>query len=594
MKKVDLSRFDLSALISGASCVLTILIGFLVLLVRLKSVQVSDTAHYRYTNTLQSERRMLTSGPRGRILDCNGVVMADNRETAMLVCLPKAFERRTWDDTFLEISNAIERVSMMIGRPSNLSERTIRRHIKQSLALPLVVWRELTEDQLAYFAEHEEDFPGFELQEGLERVYPRGREAAHLLGYVGRGQGEAVAGDERFHFYEPEMRGRAGLETYYDSFLLGVPGERRVVVDARGFAIIEREEVKPRPGPDLTLTIDCRIQKAVEEELEGCKGACVVLDPRSGDVLAMASAPGFNPNDFVPVLDAELYEQYAKDPAKPLLNRACGGGYAPGSTFKPITALAGLTAGIPAAATHDCNGVFALRQMKLHCSARWGHGTLDMRHALMKSCNPFFCNLALDAGTNQLMRAAHAFELGSKTGLDYGVDMAGAVPDAEWKMRTYHEKWFLGDVAQMSIGQGMLLVSPLQMARVAGAIGTGYLVTPHLKQGLPVERKRLPFPTEHLNVVRDGMYMVVNGDGRDKGTGSRVADIMKGTEVEVAGKTGTAEIGMGATRRKNTWFIAYAPAEDPTVAVAMVIENGESGGGTTAPKVGNILRKIFE
>lgn len=594
MKKVDLSRFDLSALISGASCALTILIGFLVLLVRLRNVQVSDTAHYRYTNSLQSERRVLTSGPRGRILDRNGVVMADNRETSMLVCQPSAFQRRNWDDTFLEISNAIERVSAAIGRPAKLSEKAIRRHIKQSLALPLVVWRELSDTELAYFAEHEEDFPGFELQDALERVYPRGHEAAHLLGYVGRGHGEAVAGDEKFHFFEPEMRGRAGLESYYDSFLLGVPGKRRVVVDACGYAIGETDEVKPRPGPDLTLTIDCRVQEAVEKELEGCSGACVVLDPRSGDVLAMASAPGFNPNDFVPVLDAELYERYAKDPAKPLLNRACGGAYAPGSTFKPITALAGLEAGIPARATHDCNGVFSLGKMKLHCSARWGHGELDMRHALMKSCNPFFCNLALDAGTNRLMRTARTFGLGEKTGVDYGVDMAGAVPDAEWKMRTYHEKWFLGDVAQMSIGQGMLLVSPLQMARVAGAIGTGYLVTPHLKSGLPVERKGLPFHPSYLRVVREGMYMVVNGDGHDKGTGSRVAEIMKDTEVKVAGKTGTAEIGKGATRRKNTWFIAYAPAEEPTVAVAMVIENGESGGGTTAPKVGNVLRKIFE
>ena len=167
-----------------------------------------------------------------------------------------------------------------------------------------------------------------------------------------------------------------------------------------------------------------------------------VIDPRNGDVLALASAPGFDPNDFVPVFGRELYERYTTDPNKPLLNRACGGAYAPGSTFKPVVALAALSLGVPAKVCYTCTGVFELGPMKLRCTSRWGHGALDLRRALMKSCNPFFCNLGFDIGTNAVCRAAEAFGLGSKTGLDFGVDMSGTVPDAEWKARMYGEKWY--------------------------------------------------------------------------------------------------------------------------------------------------------
>lgn len=574
---------------AGLTAVLFI-VGFLVLAVRLASVQITDSAQYRYDNARQSVRRIQTGGPRGRILDRHGVPLADNRPSVSIACLPAHFQQRTWAGTTSEISNAIERVGRLIGRESKLAERTIRRHVRQSLALPLVVWHDISERELAVFAEHSTEYPGFEIEESIERVYPQGALAAHILGYVGRDRGDALAGDEKFNFFAPEMRGRAGLEIYYDSFLRGVSGERKVLVDARGFAIEEWTVVEARKGPDLKLSIDARIQAAVEKQLEGEKGACAVIDPQTGEVLALASAPGFNPNDFVPTLNPALYEQLSKDPAKPLLNRVSGGAYAPGSTFKPITALAGLSVGFPPRVAHECVGVYGLHNLKLHCSARWGHGALDMRHALMKSCNPYFCNLAIDIGTNALIRAAKTFGLGEKTGLDLGVDMAGTVPDAEWKMAMYHEKWFLGDLAQMSIGQGMLLVSPLQMARVAGAIGTGYLVTPHLKRDLPVEKKELPYAPMDLKVVRDGMRMVVNGDGDSRGTGWRAGE---GLSVVACGKTGTAEIGKGETRRKNTWFIAYAPEKNPTVAIAMVIENGESGGGTTAPKVGAVLREIF-
>lgn len=581
------------SLLGGLSCWLVPIVfgmGLLHLGVRLREVQVEDSAAYSYASARQSVRRVRLAGLRGRILDRNNRVLADNRMSVSIVCHPVYFQRRTWKETTEGISAAINGCAAVVGKPSPLTAHRIRRHVDQALALPLFVWNDIGPDELARFVEHERDLPGFGLVEVGERVYPCAAAASHLLGYVGREHIASDAGDERFHYSFPELCGRAGVEAYYDSYLRGVPGEKKVLVDARGFAMREWTVIEPQRGPDLKLTIDLFIQRLAERELMGVQGACVVLNPQNGEVLALASAPGFDPNAFVPVLSQKLYDSYAKDPSKPLLNRASGGTYAPGSIFKPVTALAGLAAGYPAGERYCCDGLFEIGDMVLHCSSRWGHGELDMRHALMKSCNPFFCNLAADIGTNALLRAARAFGLGSKTGLDLGTDNAGVVPDADWKQKKYREKWYVADQIQMSIGQGMLLVSPLQMALVAGAIGTGQLVIPHLNSVVESPSRPLPFTESQLSVVRDGMRMVVAGDGAGRGTGWRGGDRVR---VAVSGKTGTAEVGSGKTRRKNTWFIAYAPSERPTVAIAMVVENGESGGGTTAPKVRNILAGIF-
>lgn len=561
------------------------LLGFLVLGVNLKRVQVDSTADYRLENARQSVRRVLTAAPRGCIYDRNGRLLAGNRKCVSIVLNTTPFGKRTWEQTKDEIVRAVNRAGETIGKENPLSEQKIRRHINQSLAMPLTVWRDIGEEELARFCEHERELEGFSVVETEERIYPCGRLAAHLVGYVGRAEGEALAGERKFNFSDRELRGRSGVEHYYDSLLRGVGGEKLLVVDARGFTQEESEVKAARRGLDLHLNVDADIQAAVERELAGCTGACVVMDPRDGAVLAFASSPGYDPNEFVPSLRPELYERLSSDPAKPLLNRASGGAYAPGSTFKPVTALAALEEGIPASLSLECTGVYEVGEMKLRCARRWGHGEETLLTALRDSCNPYFCNLGMEAGTNALIKAAHELGLGAKTGIDFGVDMGGVVPDDEWKRRHYGQKWFQGDLAQMSIGQSMLLVSPLQMARLAGAIGTGRLVTPRLRFDERVEVRELGFRPENLAVVREGMELVVSaGSGKAAGAG---------VNVKVAGKTGTAEVGRGATRRKNTWFIAYAPAENPTVAVALVIERGESGGTTSAPKVGAILRRIF-
>lgn len=561
-----------------------------VLAVRLYEVQMESSSDLKYLGSRQSVRRVQTAGDRGRILDRNGTVLADNRRSVSIVLNPENFQRRTWAETAEAISNAIVRAGKIVGRGDIPGGNVIRRHIDQRLAMPLTVWRNVTFEELSRFSEHEDELSGFESSVTVERVYPQGMFAAHVLGYVGRDETQGDAGDERIHFRDKEMKGRAGLEFFYNEYLRGVPGEKRLVVDARGFTREESVAVEPRAGPDLRLSLDAGIQRAVERQLAGVRGACVVIDPRDGGVLALASNPQFDPNTFVPMLRQELYDRHVKDPAMPLLNRATAGAYAPGSIFKPVVALAALRAGFPEDERYECCGLFELGRMRLHCARRWGHGELDLRYALMHSCNPFFVNAGVDIGTNAVLGAARDFGLGRKSGIDLGIERAGIVPDDAWKRSVYGENWYPGDLAQISIGQGMLLVTPLQMACMAGALATGYLVTPHLRSDAPVERVRVPFSEHDLAVVREGMEMVVNGRGRVNGTGRKGG---QGVAVKVAGKTGTAEVGSRANRRKNAWFIAYAPAENPTVAVAMIVERGDSGGETAAPRVCAVLKHVF-
>ncbi len=318
-----------------------------------------------------------------------------------------------------------------------------------------------------------------------------------------------------------------------------------------------------------------------------------MVERRDGGSLAAVGYPSYDLRMLVPRLSSEMNSAYVGN--RDFRNRFSSETYAPGSTFKPVTALAGLSMGVPAEAEYVCDGVFALGDWRLRCSRRCGHGPENMRTALRDSCNPFFCALGNDIGTNALMTAAKAFGLGAVTGVDLPGEVRGVVPDGAWKKRVYGERWYPGDLPQMAIGQGMLTVTPLQMACVAGAIATGRLVRPHFKKTVrePVDRGPLPFTRSQLQVVREGMTAVVNdprGSGVKGGTG--VVDANNG-KVVVAGKTGTAEVGVGERRRKNTWFIAYAPVAAPEVAVALVVEDGESGGSTAAPKVAGVLREYF-
>ncbi len=578
--------------------------GLAVLAFSLYEVQVVGSAEFNKQSENQSVRRMLVPGARGRILDRRGRVLAGNRPSYCIECYINELQQRGgWSNTVNAVDAALDRLAAVVKLPRQKTRAAIERHVRQELAVPMEVYHDIDLDALSRFAESFRDFPAFSESVKFERTYPLGC-AAHLVGSVKWDRPEfavSAEGDESTpHFYAKENRGRFGLERRYDSYLVGASGERLILVDARGYRHGSWNGRKAEPGPDLRLTVDADLQKVLEGELAGSVGAGVVLDPRDGAVLAMASSPSFDANEFVPSITAEAYARLDGDPLKPLLNRAMSEYYAPGSTFKPITAMAALAAHVDPTSEYDCTGKFVLGEWHLRCSSRWGHGPISMRRALEKSCNTYFCNLGHEIGIEAIDEAARMFGLGAKTGIDLDGEKPGTVPDEEWKIRNKRgERWYPGDTCQTSIGQGMLQVTPLQMAVVAAAFANGGKVyRPYLKardasDGAPAPVRTIGFSRAAFELVRMGMKDVV-----DKGTGYRIRTRPEGgrwypLNASCAGKTGTAEVGVGANRRKNTWIIAFAPFENPTVAVAMVIENGESGGLTTAPKVHNLLASVF-
>ena len=567
--------------------------GFAELAIGLYNVQVVNAGEYKRDLTHQATRRVRKPGIRGRILDSKGGVLAESRARRDIVCDLAAFRKNgSISNTVAAVEEEIVRLAGALGvdRPESITPRRIVRHIRTASAIPMCVWRDLDEATLARFEERAAAFSGFSVESHAERHYPRGSFAAHLIGYTGRDRDTSDPDEAYMLAYELEMKGRSGLEKYYDDYLAGVSGTVRIPVDARGFkpvdadngsiSLEETQERKAQNGLDLHLTIDPDIQAVAERQFEGVRGACVVLDPRDGAVLAMVSAPAFNLNEFVPFLSAKKYKALSEDPGRPLLNRATAGLYIPGSTFKPVTAVAALNSGFKAHDDYECTGVYKLGTMRLRCWSRWGQGHLNMRGALEQSCNPYFARLGYLMGSNTLFRTAREFGFNAKTGIDFAPDYAGSLASPPL---------YPGLVSQSAIGQGRLQVTPLQVAMECAALANGGKVyTPYLKkrpEGSPPPEpaRRLTCRPEDIETVRRGMRDVVEGV---RGTGKALG----GLAVPCAGKTGTAQIG---NDMKDTWVIAFAPYDNPTVAIALVVERGESGGKTAAPRVRNILASIF-
>jgi penicillin-binding protein 2 len=562
--------------------------GLVFLGASLHRVQVVQSSDYSRDQLRQSVRRVQVPGPRGRIFDRNGVCLAENRASYCIAFYVEELRKRgKWENTISAVDADIDRLASVLGIPREISKERVRQHVLQSLPMPLLAWREVDAVTLARWAETTEAFPGVDVYVQPERSYPQGPLAAHALGYVGRDRPESLPG-EKVHFYLPEMIGKAGLERQYNDVLTGTSGGQLIRVDARGYKHAELEGAPAVAGRDLHLTLDVNIQRALEKALRGWRGAGVALDPRNGEVLAVASSPAYDLNDFVPAPSPGVWNRLRDDAALPLYNRAVSGRYAPGSTFKPVTAIAGLlSTGFDPSATYTCDGVFTLGTMRLRCWNTYGHGPVALRKAIEQSCNAFFCHLGNTLGYDAIYAQAHKLGLGQPTGIDLPSETRGLLPTAEWKEKNQRDKWRPGDTCHISIGQGMLLTSPLQMALLVSVFANGgTLYRPHLarREG-PGERVReMGWPPAAIGLVRDGLH-----DVAAIGTGRRVQ--VRG--IEVAAKTGTAEYDAGGVRRKNTWVTAFAPFDQPSVALAIMVESGESGGLTVAPMVHDVLAAIF-
>lgn len=581
--------------------VLAAMLGLLVLLgAMLFNLQVVRGHEFEESLHRQSLRRIRLPAPRGLIVDRNDVCLADNQPCYCLAFYLEDIRKPgKWKNTVEEVMDRIRQFTPVVGRKAGINEEDIWLHIRKRLPLPLVAWRSLDPAALARLSESACDMTGVDVFIEPNRAYPNYEMAAHLLGYVGKADfsEDEMAG---YQYYLPEMEGKMGLERKFDSVLAGEAGGRLVRIDASGYKNSEETDKMPRPGSTLVLALDSRIQALAESAIKDVPGAVVVLDPSTGDVLALASSPTFNPNQFVPIVPKILWDELNGDPGRPMLNKAVAEVYAPGSIFKPMTALAALNNGsIPPGMSVNCPGYYMIGSKPMKCWNPNGHGRVDLRRGLEQSCNVFFATIGVKCGNEAIAGVAQEFGLGAKTGIDLDREVAGLVPTSDWKQKIWHDQWRVGDTCNFSIGQGALSVTPLQMAVMTSALANGGTVyRPRLVLGIRdwegraltnfpvVTRHRIGISPSAVRAVREGMHDVVMAP---TGTGGRA----RIPGVEMAGKTGTAEYGEKEERKKHGWMIVFAPYDKPRYAVAMVVDDAVSGGLTVGPRMHSLMMGIF-
>lgn len=576
--------------------------AYLVLVGALWRLQVGKVTQFETRIDMQSVRRVRLPGIRGKIYDRNGLCLADNRPSYCIALFPEEIRSPRLDKTVDNAMTTITNVAAVTGLTPELDRDDIEKHIDWYRPLPLALWRNITPAVMARFSEQAIDIPGVDLYTQATRRYPYSPYTSHLLGYVGEVEPSANADEERSNYYLDEMIGRAGLEKLFDPFLRGKPGIKLVQVDVGIYHYRDLMRNAPEPGGDLRLTLDMEVQLLAHQALSTNLGAVVVLDPNNGDVLAMVSGPGYDANRFVPYITSRDWKALSENPAKPLFNRAVKGTYPPGSTFKPLVALAAAMEDPNAISTvYDSPSTFRIgrRIVRTH-----GHGEVDMRQAIEESANVYFFKTALACGWKPIIEQAKAVGLGQKTGVEVDYEASGVVPDTDWMRSAGKGGWTDGDTCNLAIGQGYLTTTPIQMAMLTATIANGgYLYRPRLIQAYrepgdeqftdnPIFRVgRMNWSQSALTTVRGGMRDVIMAE---KGTGRRAA--VDG--LDYAAKTGTAEywaVVDGERKTKNhTWMIAFAPFENPQYAVAFVIEDGVSGGRTVGPRLKMLMEGLYK
>lgn len=523
--------------------------------------------------------------PRGRILDRDGRVIVDNHSTWSLILsrenLKPEHLREIADGLHLDYDDLTRKLARYRNRPKYE---------------PIIIKEELTPGELAFVEAHRdpETFPEMELIQSQRRLYPQNGVLAHTIGYTGEISESELDIPEYAKYNQGQIIGKTGIEKEYNEILVGVDGERQSVVDNRGK---EREVLgikEAKPGRNVQLTIDLDLQVVAELALEGRRGAVVALNPQNGEILAMASKPSFDPNKFAVRIKSKDWHELTSDPGNPLLNRAIQAQWAPGSTFKPIVAIAGLESGsIDEDTAFNCPGGASFFGHYYKC---WGtHGRVSLHKGMTQSCDSYFYNVGNKTGIDNLAFYATQAGLGQKSGIDLPNEAPGTVPSPEWKLRNFRQKWFAGETISVSIGQGALTVTPLQIARAIGGLAAGGVWhTPHLL--LSATKKEQPHEwalnPENVHRVVYGTYGVVN----EGGTGVRAR--LPG--IDVCGKTGSAQIASGEYERThsdlkdNAWFVGFAPCYKPEIIVAVLWENVGLHGQFAAPTARDIMKAYFD
>jgi penicillin-binding protein 2 len=588
----------------GVAAIIVVL-AFAGLCARFVQLQVVEHSHFQ--TLAETNRIAIVPVPpnRGVITDRNGKVLAQSFSAYTLEITPSRVANL--DATIDALSDIVE--------VRDRDRKRLRKLIEESKnfeSLPLRT--KLTDDEVARFAVNRYRFPGVEINARLFRQYPYGELASHVVGYIGRINDrdvERIAGwDETTNYKGSDYIGKSGIELAYERQLHGRTGNEEVEVDASGRAVRTLSRRPPTSGGNLALTIDIELQKAAEEAFGTRRGALVAIDPRNGEVLALVSKPGFDPNLFVDGIDTASWQELNESPDKPLLNRPLRGAYPPGSTIKPFLALAALQSGkrTPSQAIFD-PGFYQIpgQSHKFRDDKPGGHGMVDMVKSIVVSCDTYYYTLAGETDIDDTARFLSQFGFGAKTGIDIDGELTGILPSRAWKRDRYgnNGKWYLGDSISAGIGQGYNAFTPLQLAHAIAAIANdGVAYRPHLLRALNgreedaralVDEQPTVIALKPANLATiKGALVEVNREG----TGRQA---FVGAGYTSAGKTGTAQVyslrgekysekKVDERLRDHAWFIAYAPADKPTIAVAVLVENGGFGAAAAAP----IARRVFD
>lgn len=526
--------------------------------------------------------------PRGLILDCKGRILATNRPSFDVGIIQGILD----EELLLETSKRVAKILDI--QETTLKEALMRRRSHQFR--PTIVARDVPIEKVMMVEERMLDLPGVVIQAQPLRFLPSGGPVSHILGYIGQISPEELSRMAKDGYIAGDIVGKSGIEKIYDRHLRGEEGGRQVEVDVRGRVLRVLGSKAPLKGKTLLLTIDKEVQLLAHEALGSLNGAIVVMDVKSGDILALLSKPDFDPNLFASFHDGSRLGALFNDPSSPFLNRSIQGLYPPGSLFKIIVTLAALEKGvIDPSKTLFCPGHYLLGGNEFRCWKEDGHGYVNLIEAITHSCNVYFYQVGMMVGVESLVHFARLLGLGRRTGIELLGEETGFVPTPTWKRKVYHTPWYPGDTVNLSIGQSYIQVTPIQMARLMAILANGgKLYRPKILKeiqdqegrtvmvGQPVVEREVRLSRKTMSILIKGLRGVV-----DEGTG-RAARV---SGIGVAGKTGTAQNPHG---KDHAWFICFAPLEDPKVAIAVLVEHGGMGGGVAAPIAGKILKGIFK
>jgi penicillin-binding protein 2 len=556
-----------------------------VLLIGLWRLQIVSADGYRVLAEANRIRKVPVLAPRGRLFDREGRLLVDNYPSVTCYLLREQVKDLNADIAF---------IAQGLHIPAEQINATLRRFQTAPKYQPIPLKQDITPDEQAFIEAHRNELPELQTLDEQRRLYPRDGFAAHLIGYVGEVSEQMLNNDSRYAFYQPgDVVGRSGVEQTYDALLRGKDGSRDVVVNSHGKEVGSLGQELAVPGQPLKLTIDLDIQMAAEKALEGKTGAIVAMDPHTGEILALASRPTFDPNQFSVRLTRSYWNEILSNPDHPLLNKAIQAQLAPGSTFKIIMSVAGLQENVAQTMHVGCAGGATFYGHFYACDRH--HGMVDINNAIPYSCDTFYYTLANRLGIDTIAKYATSLGFSQKTGIDLPDEVAGTMPSTAWKLKTQHEKWYAGEVISVGIGQGAVTATPLQLARaISGIASGGVLRRPHVvfPDEVPADQlqavretfpgsgdKTIPLSPENWQLITDAMANVTSSP-----IGTAYVAHLDG--VDFAGKTGTAQVmshdalarsGGGHKTVPNAWFVGMAPRRNPDIVVAVLWENGNWG-----------------